>query len=217
MARDTDRNIERHGFFKGILHTFWLVIRNSPMFVSAIPSHMRGNIDGMFGMSKFAPTSKGGELIGTETGEVNFGVLYGMGAFRLARDSNLTLAESKQFIETYFSRLPHVEQWLEETRQKARTLGYVETLFGRKRRFPILMESNRGGNFNAVQTVAIVLALAAGSVFAGHVNDSGFWLVSRFFQMDTKTTLKTWTVGQALIGVVGFILALAIYLVASGF
>lgn len=72
-------------------------------------------------------------------------------------------------------------------------------------------------DFNAVQTVAIVLALAAGSVFAGHVNDSGFWLVSRFFQMDTKTTLKTWTVGQALIGVVGFILALAIYLVASGF
>ncbi|MCC3284024.1 MULTISPECIES: GntP family permease [Arthrobacter] len=71
--------------------------------------------------------------------------------------------------------------------------------------------------FNAVQTVAIVLSLAAGSVFAGHVNDSGFWLVSRFFQMDTKTTLKTWTVGQALIGVVGFILALAIYLIASGF
>ena len=62
-------------------------------------------------------------------------------------------------------------------------------------------------DFNAVQTVAIVLALAAGSVFAGHVNDSGFWLVSRFFQMDTKTTLKTWTVGQALIGVVGFVLA----------
>ena len=72
-------------------------------------------------------------------------------------------------------------------------------------------------DFNAVQVVAIVLALAGGSVFAGHVNDSGFWLISRFFQMDTKTTLKTWTVGQALIGVVGFIFALAIYLVASGF
>ena len=79
---------------------------------------------------------------------------------------------------------------------------------------PVVLDSP---DFNAVQTVAIVLALAAGSVFAGHVNDSGFWLVSRFFQMDTKTTLKTWTVGQALIGVVGFILALAIYLVASGF
>ncbi|PPL15811.1 GntP family permease [Microterricola pindariensis] len=71
--------------------------------------------------------------------------------------------------------------------------------------------------FNAVQTVAIVLSLAAGSVFAGHVNDSGFWLVSKFFGMDTKTTLKTWTVGQALIGACGFVLSLAIYLIASTF
>lgn len=71
--------------------------------------------------------------------------------------------------------------------------------------------------YNSVETVAIVLALAAGSVFASHVNDSGFWLVSRFFGMDTKTTLKTWTVGQALLGVVGFVFALAIFLVATNF
>jgi cytochrome o ubiquinol oxidase subunit 1 len=71
--------------------------------------------------------------------------------------------------------------------------------------------------YNPVELAAIVLALAAGSVFAGHVNDSGFWLVSRFFQMDTKTTLKTWTVGQALVGIVGFVLALAIYLIAAPF
>ncbi|MGF9660509.1 GntP family permease [Arthrobacter crystallopoietes] len=72
-------------------------------------------------------------------------------------------------------------------------------------------------SYNAVELAAIVLALAAGSVFAGHVNDSGFWLVSRFFGMDTKTTLKTWTVGQALIAVIGFILALAIFLFATSF
>ncbi|WP_174844555.1 GntP family permease [Cryobacterium serini] len=71
--------------------------------------------------------------------------------------------------------------------------------------------------FNPIELAAIVLALAAGSVFAGHVNDSGFWLVSRFFGMDTKTTLKTWTVGQALVGIVGFTIAAAIYLVASLF
>ncbi|MCM6761989.1 GntP family permease [Rathayibacter sp. ZW T2_19] len=70
-------------------------------------------------------------------------------------------------------------------------------------------------SLNPVELTAIVLALAAGSVFAGHVNDSGFWLVSRFFGMDTPTTLKTWTVGQALIGVLGFVLALALFLVAS--
>lgn len=71
--------------------------------------------------------------------------------------------------------------------------------------------------FNAVELAAIVLSLAAGSVFAGHVNDSGFWLVSRFFGMDTKTTLKTWTVGQALVGTMGFVLALGIFLIAGAF
>ncbi|RXZ85093.1 GntP family permease [Agromyces atrinae] len=72
-------------------------------------------------------------------------------------------------------------------------------------------------DYNPAQVAAIVLSLAAGSVFAGHVNDSGFWLVSRFFGMDTKTTLKTWTVGQALISVIGFAFALAIFAVVSTF
>ncbi len=72
-------------------------------------------------------------------------------------------------------------------------------------------------DFSSLQVVAIVLALAAGSVFASHVNDSGFWLVSRFFGMDTKTTLKTWTVGQALLGVVGFAFSLILYAVVSAF
>ncbi|WP_157156863.1 MULTISPECIES: GntP family permease [unclassified Diaminobutyricimonas] len=72
-------------------------------------------------------------------------------------------------------------------------------------------------DFNAFELAAIVLAVAAGSVFAGHVNDSGFWLVSKFFEMDTKTTLKTWTVGQALIAVIGFVMALAFFLIAGMF
>ncbi|KFF60491.1 permease [Cryobacterium sp. MLB-32] len=79
---------------------------------------------------------------------------------------------------------------------------------------PVVMGNT---SFNPVELAAIVLALAAGSVFAGHVNDSGFWLVSRFFGMDTKTTLKTWTVGQAIVGVVGFAIALAIFTVAGLF
>ncbi|WGP05228.1 GntP family permease [Bacillus subtilis] len=72
-------------------------------------------------------------------------------------------------------------------------------------------------DFSSLQVVAIVLSLAAGSVFASHVNDSGFWLVSRFFGMDTKTTLKTWTVAETLLGTVGFLLSLALYGVVSLF
>ena len=50
----------------------------------------------------------------------------------------------------------------------------------------------------------IVIAIASGATAFSHVNDSGFWLVSRFLEMDTKTTLKTWTVMETLIGFVGF-------------
>ncbi|MFD1333275.1 GntP family permease [Methylopila musalis] len=69
--------------------------------------------------------------------------------------------------------------------------------------------------YNPVQLAASVLALAAGSVIASHVNDSGFWLVGRFYGMDVKTTLKTWTVLETLISVVGFALAGALFLAAS--
>lgn len=54
----------------------------------------------------------------------------------------------------------------------------------------------------------IVIAIASGATALSHVNDSGFWLVSRFLEMDTKTTLKTWTVMETLIGLVGFAIAL---------
>ncbi|MGZ0710367.1 GntP family permease (plasmid) [Coraliomargarita sp. W4R53] len=71
------------------------------------------------------------------------------------------------------------------------------------------------GDFNPLQVAAITLATAAGSVFAGHVNDSGFWLVGRLMGMDVKTTLKTWTVQQAIESLFAFVLVLVVYGVAS--
>ncbi len=68
---------------------------------------------------------------------VNFGLIYGMGAYRLARDSELTLAEAEIYISAYFEKFPGINGYLERTRQQARELGYVETLFGRRRYFPI--------------------------------------------------------------------------------
>lgn len=53
--------------------------------------------------------------------------------------------------------------------------------------------------------VALVLSIASGSVVCSHFNDSGFWLVRGLFGLDEKTTLKTWTVLETLIGVFGFI------------
>jgi GntP family gluconate:H+ symporter len=59
----------------------------------------------------------------------------------------------------------------------------------------------------------IVIAIAGGATVLSHVNDSGFWLVSKFFGMDEKTTLKTWTVMETLLGTIGFALALVLSLI----
>lgn len=74
---------------------------------------------------------------------VNFGILYGMGAYRLARDSNLTLAEADAFIKTYFERLPNVKQYIDNTKEKLREDGYVETLMGRRRYFGDVRKMSR--------------------------------------------------------------------------
>ena len=66
-----------------------------------------------------------------------------------------------------------------------------------------------------LQIVAIVMAMSAGSVGFSHVNDSGFWLVSRFFGMDMKQTLATWTVIQGAMALIGFVLSLALFGLAS--
>lgn len=54
----------------------------------------------------------------------------------------------------------------------------------------------------------LVVAIAAGASSFSHVNDSGFWLVSRYLHMDTSQTLKTWTVQTGIVGVIGFMMAL---------
>ena len=52
----------------------------------------------------------------------------------------------------------------------------------------------------------IVIAIAGGATVLSHFNDSGFWLVSRFLNMDEKTTLKTWTVMETLLGTIAFLI-----------
>jgi GntP family gluconate:H+ symporter len=62
-------------------------------------------------------------------------------------------------------------------------------------------------NLGDVQLTLLVVSIAAGATVLSHVNDSGFWLVSRFFGMDEKTTLKTWTVMETTLGLTAFAIA----------
>lgn len=67
---------------------------------------------------------------------INFGVTYGMGARGLAEGAGITFEEAKKFIAKYFTVYEGVRNFLDETIEKARDFGYVETLFGRRRYLP---------------------------------------------------------------------------------
>jgi DNA polymerase-1 len=69
---------------------------------------------------------------------INFGVLYGMGPQRLAREFDVSLAEAKDFIQRYFGAYPRVRDYLDATIERAREEGFVTTLLGRVRHLPEL-------------------------------------------------------------------------------
>jgi DNA polymerase I len=67
---------------------------------------------------------------------INFGLMYGMSAFRLGRDLSISREDAQKYMDEYFARIPQVSAWIEATRGKCRAQGYVETLFGRRRLIP---------------------------------------------------------------------------------
>jgi DNA polymerase I len=75
---------------------------------------------------------------------INFGVIYGMGPMRLAREIDISLEEAKRFIEVYFATYPGVHQYTVESVHKARERGYATTLMGRRRYLPELFSDNQG-------------------------------------------------------------------------
>jgi DNA polymerase-1 len=69
---------------------------------------------------------------------INFGLIYGMSAFGLTRSTDLTLAESQDFVDAYFKQFPGVKKYLDGIRKETARSGYVETMLGRRRYFPNL-------------------------------------------------------------------------------
>ncbi|MCC7412462.1 MAG: DNA polymerase I [Gammaproteobacteria bacterium] len=73
---------------------------------------------------------------------INFGLMYGMSAFGLARQLGIDRAAAQQYVELYFSRYPGVKEFMEATRVRAREQGYVETLYGRRLYLPEINSRN---------------------------------------------------------------------------
>jgi|TARA_B110000261_G_scaffold146031_1_gene169884 DNA polymerase-1 len=73
---------------------------------------------------------------------INFGLIYGMSAFGLAKQLGISRAQSQDYIGRYFTRYPGVQEYMDETKAKAAKQGYVETLFGRRLYLPDINASN---------------------------------------------------------------------------
>ncbi len=74
---------------------------------------------------------------------VNFGIIYGIGAFSLSKDIGVSVAEAKQYIQNYLANYPNVSDFMDKTVEDGIKNGYVTTIFGRRRYIPELSASNK--------------------------------------------------------------------------
>ncbi|MEJ2041738.1 MAG: DNA polymerase I [Reinekea sp.] len=74
---------------------------------------------------------------------INFGLIYGMSAFGLAKQLGISRTEAKTYVDAYFERYPGVRRYMDETRAEAAETGYVETVFGRRLYLPGIQSSNQ--------------------------------------------------------------------------
>ncbi|MBV8048593.1 MAG: DNA polymerase I [Paludibacterium sp.] len=75
---------------------------------------------------------------------INFGLIYGMSAFGLASQLEIERSAAQQFIDRYFTKYPKVAEYMQRTREQAKTQGYVETVFGRRLYLPDIRSANPG-------------------------------------------------------------------------
>ncbi|MEM7589679.1 MAG: DNA polymerase I [Myxococcota bacterium] len=93
----------------------------------------------IFGVAMQAVDSKQRSIAKT----INFGLMYGMGAFRLSRELQISLTEAKQTIERYYERYKGVARWQQEVIEQAKQTKEVRTLWGRLRQLPHIASANR--------------------------------------------------------------------------
>jgi DNA polymerase-1 len=69
---------------------------------------------------------------------INFGLIYGMSSFGVAQNLNIDRGTAQTYVDRYFARFPGAKRYMDETRKKAKEVGYVETVFGRRLWLPEL-------------------------------------------------------------------------------
>jgi GntP family gluconate:H+ symporter len=72
-----------------------------------------------------------------------------------------------------------------------------------------------GHGYSQMSVALIAMAIAAGSIILSHVNDGGFWMISKFFNLSVKQTLQTWSVLETVLSVVSFAVAAVLFTLVS--
>ena len=120
-----------------------------------IMAHLSGDqgLINAFSQGKDIHRSTAAEIFGVSLDEVtseqrrnakaiNFGLIYGMSAFGLSRQLGISRPDAQKYMDLYFQRYPGVQQFMTDIREKAKSQGYVETLFGRRLYLPDINSSN---------------------------------------------------------------------------
>ncbi|MCC7327887.1 MAG: DNA polymerase I [Burkholderiales bacterium] len=126
---------------------------------------------------------------------VNFGLIYGMGAFGLAQQLGIERGAAQQFIDRYFARYPGVAQYMQRTRELARERGYVETVFGRRLWLPDIKAG--GGPRRAAAERAAINAPMQGS--AADLIKLAMIAVQRSLDRERRATLLLLQVHDELV------------------
>ncbi|MGM0481063.1 MAG: DNA polymerase I [Pseudomonadota bacterium] len=122
---------------------------------------------------------------------VNFGLIYGMSAFGLARQLDIPRHEAQHYMDKYFERFPGVLNYMEQTRQQAKQQGYVKTLFGRRLPLPDIKASN-GARRKAAERAAINAPMqgTAADIIKRAMISVDQWIAGEQCQQDVRMLMQ---------------------------
>jgi DNA polymerase-1 len=122
---------------------------------------------------------------------INFGLIYGMSAFGLARQLGIARGAAQEYIDIYFARYPGVQTYMEATREQARRQGYVETVFGRRLYLPDI--NARNGQLRAAAERTAINAPMQGTaadIIKRAMIDMHHWLKSKENSLDLTMIMQ---------------------------
>lgn len=121
---------------------------------------------------------------------LNFGILYGMGDKSFAAQANIPLAKAKQFREEYFNTFPGLKRYLDYSKERAKQLGYAETIFGRKRFLPLIEARGRLGREQERIAINMPIQGLAADIIKMAMKQIQDWIEEHHYQRKARILIQ---------------------------